>query len=71
VSKTIERWKELATRCLDEQDPARLAELANEMNLVLTQKTPRVDPQLHAPGSQEESQSDVRKANPDGKICFT
>jgi hypothetical protein len=46
MSKNFERWKELAGRCLGEQDPATLAELAGEMNLVLTQKNtlPRSSP---------------------------
>jgi hypothetical protein len=44
ISKNFERWKELAGRCLGERDPAKLAELAGEMNLVLTQKTPYLDP---------------------------
>jgi hypothetical protein len=48
VSKNFERWKELAARCLDEQDPAKLTELASEMNLVLIQKTPRLDPPHYA-----------------------
>jgi hypothetical protein len=71
VSKKFERWKELAARCLGEQDPAKLTELANEMNLVLTQKTPHLDPPLHAAGSHEEGQRDVLKANAEGKVCFT
>ena len=71
LSKTFERWKELAAQCLGEQDPAKLTELASEMNLVLTQKTPDVDPPLHAAGSHEEGQRDVLKANAEGKVCFT
>jgi len=76
VSKNFERWKELAAQCLGEQDPAKLTELANEMNLVLTRKTPQLDPPLHAPspaaGSHEEYQlDDVLKANAGGKVCFT
>jgi hypothetical protein len=71
VSKQFERWKELAARCRSEQDPAKLTELANEMNLVLTQKTPHLDPPLHAAGSHEEGQHDVLKAKAEGKICFT
>jgi hypothetical protein len=51
VSKHFERWKELAVLCLHERDPAKLTELANEMNLVLTQKTPYLDPPLYAPSS--------------------
>ena len=38
VSKNFERWKELATQTSKEQDPAKLTELATEMNLVLNQK---------------------------------
>jgi hypothetical protein len=74
VSKNFERWKELAAQCLGEQDPAKLTELANQMNLVLTQKTPHLAPPLHAPaaGSHEESQlDDVLDANAEGKVCFT
>jgi hypothetical protein len=71
VSKTFERWKELAARCLGEQDPAKLIELANEMNLVLAQKTPHLDPPLHVAGSNEEDQRDVLKADAEGKVCFT
>jgi hypothetical protein len=56
VSKNFERWKELATLTSKEQDPAKLTELATEMNLVLNQKPPHLDPPLHAPssGSHEE-----------------
>jgi hypothetical protein len=43
MSRSFERWKELAAMCLCEQDPARLAELANEMNLVMARKTPQLD----------------------------
>jgi hypothetical protein len=76
MSKRFERWKELAARCLGEQDPAKLTELANEMNLVLTQKvltqkTPPLDPPLHAAGSHEEGQHDILKAKTEGKVCFT
>ena len=49
MSKNFERWKELAAQCLGEQDPAKLTELANEMNLVLTQKTQCLDPPLREP----------------------
>jgi len=48
VSTKFERWKELAARCLDEQDPAKLTELASEMNVVLAEKTLRLNPPLHA-----------------------
>ena len=71
VSKNVERWKELAARCLGEQDPAKLTELAKEMNLILAQKQPRLNPPLHAAGSHEEGQRDVLKPNPEGKACFT
>ena len=65
MSKNFERWKELATLTSKEQDPAKLTELATEMNLVLNQKPPHLDPPLHAPssGSHEESQL-VLKASP-------
>jgi hypothetical protein len=76
MSKNFERWKELAILTSKEQDPAKLTKLANEMNLVLTQKTLHLDPPLHAPspaaGSHEESQlDDVLQANAGGKVCFT
>jgi hypothetical protein len=71
LSKKFERWKELAARWLGEQDPAKLTELASEMNLVLTQKTPGLDPPLHAAGAHEKGQRDVLKANAEGKVCFT
>jgi hypothetical protein len=53
MSKKLERWKELAALCLIEQDPAKLTELAREMNLALAQKIPAagisiVGPQLIA-----------------------
>ena len=74
MSKNFERWKELATLTSKEQDSAKLTELATEMNLVLSQKTPHLDPPLHATaaGSHEESQiDDVLKANAGGKVCLT
>jgi hypothetical protein len=74
VLRNFERWKELAAQCLVEQDSAKLTELANEMNLVLTQKTPQLDPPLRATaaGSHEESHlEDVLEANAGGKVCFT
>jgi hypothetical protein len=40
MSKHFERWKQLAALTSKEQDPAKLTELAHEINLVLTQKTP-------------------------------
>ncbi len=71
MSKNFERWKELASLTSREQDPAKLTELAHEINLVLTQKTPHLDPPLHAARSHEEGQRDVLKANAEGKVCFT
>ena len=49
MSKHFERWKELAALTSKEQDPVRLTELASEMNLVLAQKTPYLDPPLREP----------------------
>lgn len=49
VSKHFERWKELASLTAKEQDPAKLIELASEMNLVLTQKELYLDPPLREP----------------------
>jgi hypothetical protein len=49
MSEHFERWKELASLTSKEQDPAKLTELANEMNLVLTKKTPYLDPPLRKP----------------------
>jgi len=65
VSKNFERWKELASLTSKEQDPRRLTELASEMNLVLTQKTPHLDPPLHAPAarSQEESRTEFLRCS--------
>jgi hypothetical protein len=71
VSKNFERWKELSARCRGEQDPAKLTELATEMNLVLAQKTQYADPEQYAASSQEDGQRDVLKAKAEGKICFT
>jgi hypothetical protein len=45
----FERWKELAAMVSKEQDSVKLAQLANEMNLVLTQKTPHLDLPLYDP----------------------
>jgi len=44
MSKRFERWKELASLTSRERDPAKLTELAHEMNLVLIQKVPFLDP---------------------------
>ena len=74
VSQNFERWKELATLTSKEQDSAKLTELAKEMNLILTQKTPYLDAPLRVPaeGSNEESQlDDVLEATAGGKVCFT
>ena len=71
MSKKFERWKELASLTSREQDPAKLAELAHEINLVLTREMPNFDPPLHASGSQEGSQRDVLEANTESKISFT
>jgi len=49
VSKHFERWKELASLTSKEQDPAKLTELAHEINLVLTRRTPYLDPPLREP----------------------
>jgi hypothetical protein len=58
VSKHFERWKELAALCLREQDPAKLTELANEMNLALTQKTSHLDPPLDGPSPRPMKRAD-------------
>jgi hypothetical protein len=71
MSKNFERWKELSTRWVDEQDPAKLTELASEMNLVLSQKTPHPHPPQYTTSSNEHGQGDVLKANAEGKVCFT
>ena len=71
MSQEFERWKEFAARCFGQQDPAKLRELASEMNFVLTQKTPHLDPPLRAAGSNEEDQRDILKADAEGKVCFT
>jgi hypothetical protein len=86
MSQKFERWKELAARCLSEQDPAKLTALANEINLVLTekvltdkvltekvltQKSLYLDSSLRAVGSNEEGRHDVLKPSAEGKVCFT
>jgi hypothetical protein len=45
----FERWQQLSALALKEQDPAKLMALATEMNLVLTQKTPYLDPPPREP----------------------
>jgi hypothetical protein len=67
VSRNFDRW----TRCLGEQDPAKLTVLANELNLMQTQKTLYVDPPLHAAGSHDEGQRNLLKPNAESKLCFT
>jgi hypothetical protein len=47
MSKHFERWKQLAALASKEQDPAKLTELAHEINLVLTQKN-TVPPSSHS-----------------------
>ena len=49
MSNNFERWKALAELTSKEQDPEKLAQLASEMNLVLTQKTLYLDPPLREP----------------------
>ena len=71
MSTKFERWTELASLTAREQDPAKLTELAHEINLVLTQKVPDLDPPLHAAGSHELGQRDILKLNTEGKVCFT
>jgi hypothetical protein len=44
MSRHFEQWKRLAALTSKERDPAKLTELAHEMNLVLTQKTSYLDP---------------------------
>jgi hypothetical protein len=70
MSKHFERWKELAALASKEQDPAKLTELAHEINLVLTQKTSYLHPALRAAGPHEADQRDVLEANTEGKVCF-
>jgi hypothetical protein len=52
VSKNFERWKQLAILTSSEQDPAKLTELATEMNLVLTQKTSYLELPLRKPSGR-------------------
>jgi hypothetical protein len=44
MSKNFERWTELAAQAAQEQDVVKLTALASEMNFVLNQKTPILDP---------------------------
>ena len=39
----FERWKQLSALAAKEQDPAKLTDLARELNLVLTQKAELLD----------------------------
>jgi hypothetical protein len=76
MSKNFERWKELATLTSKEQDPAKLTELAMEMNLVLNQKTQNLDPPLHANaglslrGWKRRAKADPRPGLPSGLFLF-
>jgi hypothetical protein len=45
----FERWSQLAAMAVREQDPVKLTELATEMNLALTEKTPILDPPTRNP----------------------
>jgi hypothetical protein len=68
VSKKFERWEELAARRLEEQDPAKLTEQASEMNLVLIQKTPHLDPpQYAAEVEYREGRQDPSQTSPDSQ----
>ena len=49
MSKNFEQWKALAALTSKEQDPAKLTQLANEMNRVLTQKAQYLDPPPREP----------------------
>jgi hypothetical protein len=69
MSKHFERWKQLAALTAKEQDPAKLTELAHEINFVLKQKTPYIPP-AGAAGPPEAGQRHVLKANTEGKVCF-
>jgi hypothetical protein len=66
MSKNFERFKELATQTSKEQDPAKLTELATEMNLVLNQKTlnpPLLKPSGCASLAPEVASTDQRFPN--------
>jgi hypothetical protein len=39
----FERWKQLSALACKEQDPAKLTDLARELNVVLNQKTQTLD----------------------------
>jgi hypothetical protein len=39
----FERWKQLSALASKEQDPAKLTDLARELNVVLNQKTQTLD----------------------------
>jgi len=43
VSMNFERWKQLSALASKEQDPAKLTDLARELNVVLNQKTQTLD----------------------------
>jgi len=68
VSKHFERWEKLADLTSKEQDSAKLTELAHEINLVLAQRAPDLDPPLREAGQSElpapfaESSHDCRRS---------
>jgi hypothetical protein len=45
----FERWKQLSALASKEQDPAKLTDLARELNIVLTQKTQTLDSRPRKP----------------------
>jgi hypothetical protein len=49
VSLNFERWKQLSALASKEQDPAKLTDLARELNIVLTQKTQTLDTRPRKP----------------------
>ncbi|MGA3194700.1 MAG: hypothetical protein ABSD39_06810 [Terriglobales bacterium] len=49
MSKKFEQWKALVSLTAREQDPAKLTELAHQINVVLSQKTPYLDPAVREP----------------------
>ena len=48
MSANLTRWKELATKCLREEDAAKVAELASEMNFVMAEEISRRKGARHA-----------------------
>ncbi len=57
MSKNFERWKELADRCLYEEDPAKLAELTSEMNRALRQEQSPADHRALTPETSADASS--------------